>query len=84
LSARARSAGLERLFPGDGEMARRMREFAWRDSPLGDPAGWPQSLKTAVRILLTSRFEMWMAWGPELPFLYNDAYRRKTIGKKHP
>ena len=61
-----------------------MREFSWERSRLGDPGAWPQTLKTAVHILLTSRFEMWMAWGPELPFLYNDAYRRKTIGNKHP
>ncbi len=27
---------------------------------------------------------MWMAWGPELTFLYNDAYRQMTLGKKHP
>jgi hypothetical protein len=37
-----------------------------------------------VRILLTSRFAMWMGWGPELTFLYNDAYGRMTLGKKHP
>jgi PAS domain S-box-containing protein len=77
-------AELDSIFPGDGEMSRRMRAHPWHESPLGRPAAWPQSLKTAVRILLTSRFEMWMAWGPELPFLYNDAYRRKTIGTKHP
>ena len=41
-------------------------------------------LKTTVRILLTSRFPMWMAWGPELTVLYNDAYARTTLGKKHP
>src|SRR5690348_14353948 len=45
---------------------------------------WPQSLQTAVRILVTSRFSMWMAWGPELTFLCNDAYRRDTLGKKYP
>ena len=45
---------------------------------------WPQSLKTVVRILLTSRFAMWMGWGPDLTFLYNDAYAKMTLGKKHP
>src|SRR5689334_21775389 len=45
---------------------------------------WPQSLQTAVRILLTSRFSMWMAWGPDLTFLCNDAYRRDTLGAKYP
>jgi signal transduction histidine kinase len=71
-------------FHGGGEMGRLMASFDWSRTPLGPVERWPQSLKTAVRILLTSRFEMWMAWGPGLPFLYNDAYLRKTIGKKHP
>jgi signal transduction histidine kinase/CheY-like chemotaxis protein len=56
----------------------------WMATPLGPRAEWPQSLETAVRILLTSRFAMWMAWGPELTMLYNDAYARMTLGKKHP
>ena len=32
----------------------------------------------------TSRYAMWMGWGPELTFLYNDAYARMTLGAKHP
>jgi signal transduction histidine kinase len=35
-------------------------------------------------MMLSSRFAMWMGWGPELTFLYNDAYARMTLGKKHP
>jgi His Kinase A (phospho-acceptor) domain len=27
---------------------------------------------------------MWMLWGPELTMLYNDAYARTTLGRKHP
>ena len=27
---------------------------------------------------------MWMAWGPELTFFCNDAYRRDTLGRKYP
>ena len=56
----------------------------WENTPLGPVKDWSQSLKTAVQILLSSRFSMWMAWGPELVFLYNDAYRRVTLGEKHP
>jgi hypothetical protein len=58
--------------------------FDWSSTPLGPAAAWPDSLKAVVRILLTSGFPMWMAWGPELTFLYNDAYARTTLGKKHP
>ncbi len=64
-------------------MGRLSREYAWDRTPLGPRSGWPQSLKTAVRILLTSRFAMWMGWGRDLTFLYNDAYA-PTLGVKHP
>ncbi len=56
----------------------------WAGSPLGLPEQWPASLQTTVTTLLTSRFSMWMAWGPELTFFCNDAYRRATLGVKYP
>jgi PAS fold len=70
------------LFAGDGEMKGLMRAKAWAETPLGSPDVWPQSLKTVVQILLTSRFAMWMGWGQDLTFFYNDAYR-PTLGIKH-
>ena len=69
---------------GGGELGELVRQFDWSTTPLGKIEEWPQSLKTVVRVLLTSRFAMWMGWGPELTFFYNDAYRRMTLGKKHP
>ena len=69
---------------GAGEMARLMRTFDWTKTALGPPDGWPQSLKTAVRIMLDSRYAMWLGWGPNLTFLYNDAYAKMTLGPKHP
>jgi signal transduction histidine kinase len=65
------------------EMARRIAAFDWPVTPLGARDQWPQSLRTAVNILLSSRYQMWMAWGETLTFLYNDAYR-PTLGIKHP
>ena len=59
-------------------MGARMRAFDWSETPLGAPETWPHSLKTAVHIMLTSRFAMWMLWGPELTFLCNDAYLPMT------
>src|SRR5689334_21399026 len=73
-----------RLFDGESEMAQLMRAARWEESSLGDPESWPESLRTAVRIVLTSRFAMWMGWGPKLTFLYNDAYAAMTLGVKHP
>ena len=66
-----------------GEMGGRMRAYDWSGSSLGPPQGWPQALKTATGILLTSKFPMFLAWGPELRFLYNDAYV-DILGGKHP
>jgi PAS domain S-box-containing protein len=65
-------------------MSALVQNFDWATTPLGPIAQWSDSLKTTVRILLTSRFPMWMAWGPELIVLYNDSYARTTLGKKHP
>jgi PAS domain S-box-containing protein len=67
-----------------GELGELVRQFDWSTTPLGNIEDWPQSLKTVVRVLLTSRFAMWMGWGPELTFFYNDAYARMSLGKKHP
>lgn len=65
-------------------MGHLIREFDWGKTPLGPIGEWPQSLKTVVRIMLDSRYAMWMGWGKELTFFYNDAYARDTLGKKHP
>ena len=59
---------------GGGEMGRLIREFDWSCHPLGKPDQWPRSLKTAVSLILNSQHPMWMGWGPEMSFLYNDAY----------
>ncbi len=71
------------IFIGESEMASLMRRKDWAKTSLGPVEGWPEALKVAVRILLTSRFDMWLGWGPDVAFLYNDAYR-PTLGSKHP
>jgi PAS domain S-box-containing protein len=68
----------------DSEVGRDLGAVDWAATPLGPPAHWPQSLRSVVRIMLGSRFSMWLAWGPDLTFFCNDAYRRDTLGKKYP
>jgi signal transduction histidine kinase/DNA-binding response OmpR family regulator len=68
---------------GGGEMGALLRAHCWADSPLGTPENWPRSLKTAIRIMLTSRQPIWVGWGPDLLFFYNDPYK-SIIGGKHP
>ncbi|MBE9228597.1 diguanylate cyclase, partial [Phormidium sp. LEGE 05292] len=84
-------AVLDQLFAGGGEMGALMRtRFActegnadWSQTSLGLPEHWSQSLKTALRIVLTSRQPMFIWWGEDLINLYNDAYS-SFLQNKHP
>jgi PAS domain S-box-containing protein len=69
---------------GGGEMGELMRAKDWGTTPLGPIASWPQSLRTAVSIMLDSAFGMVVAWGPDFLFLYNDRYRPVLGATKHP
>ena len=73
----------EDCLAGGGEMGERMRAFDWASHPLGPVTSWPQSLRTAVSMMLASRFAMVVAWGPEFRFFYNDRYV-PVLGDKHP
>src|SRR5689334_4101093 len=68
---------------GGGEMGERIRAKDWSTTPLGPVEWWPQSLKTIVRIMLTSRQPIWIGWGKDLIKLYNDPYKA-IVGGKHP
>ncbi len=67
-----------------GPVGRDLAEVDWDATALGDPSGWSRALTTTVAMLLSSRFSMWIAWGPELTFFCNDTYRRDTLGAKYP
>ena len=71
------------ILVGGGEMGARLRADPGADGPLGPVDRWPQSLRTACDVMLNSRHPMFLAWGPELCFLYNDAYA-PILGAKHP
>ncbi|MFC7536104.1 PAS domain S-box protein [Sphingomonas sp. GCM10030256] len=60
-----------------------MRAHDWSNSPLGPPESWPKSLQSVVSLMLNSGFPMFVAWGSELGFLYNDSYS-EILGDKHP
>ena len=64
-------------------MGAMMRAHDWSASPLGSPRQWPQALRTVVGLMLNSKFPMFVAWGGELGFLYNDSYI-SILGDKHP
>ena len=65
-------------------MGNRIRTFDWPKSALGPIEAWPQSLKTSISLMLTSQHPIWIGWGPEAAFLYNDAYIQVLSSAKHP
>lgn len=69
---------------GGGEMGALMRAKDWSTTPLGDPATWPQTLKTMVSVMLHNPFGMYIAWGKDYIQIYNDAYRPILGTTKHP
>jgi signal transduction histidine kinase/DNA-binding response OmpR family regulator len=60
-----------------------LRSTDWAATPLGPVEGWPDLLRSAIKIVLPSRVPMWLFWGPQLVQLYNDA-ATQLIGSRHP
>ena len=64
-------------------MGARMRDMDWSATALGPVATWPQSLRSTLSMLLPSKAQIILFWGPEFLVFYNDAYR-PVFGAKHP
>ncbi|GEJ57937.1 ATP-binding response regulator [Anaeromyxobacter diazotrophicus] len=64
-------------------MGRRILEKDWSRTSLGPLASWPEPLRTAVGMCLSTRFPMYVYWGPERFQLYNDA-GIPIMGARHP
>lgn len=67
----------------DTDLARLMTSCDWTVSPLGRPDIWSPPLQTVVSLILHSNAPRFIAWGPQLCMLYNDAYLN-ILGVKHP
>jgi signal transduction histidine kinase len=64
-------------------MGARMRALDWSTTALGSIDAWPQSLRSTLSMLLPSKAQIILFWGPEFIVFYNDAYR-PVFGAKHP
>jgi signal transduction histidine kinase/AmiR/NasT family two-component response regulator len=67
-----------------GELGARFWTHDWEHTPLGSISAWPHSLKTVINLMLNSPQPMWIGWGEQMTFLYNDAYIDVLSMTKHP
>ena len=73
-----------RALAGGGELGRLIRSHDWSATSLGPISGWPQSLMTSLSVVLNAQMPMWLGWGPDIIFFYNDAYIDVLSQAKHP
>jgi PAS domain S-box-containing protein len=69
---------------GGGQTGALMRTIDWSQTPLGPVRDWPQSLRTALSISMSSRFPITLYWGSEFLMLYNDDLLPMVGANKHP
>ena len=69
---------------GGGSMGALVRTNDWSRTPLGPIGNWPQSLRTAVGMMLSTRHPVFIFWGSQHVCLYNDAYAVSLGPEKHP
>lgn len=71
------------LFKGSDPHRQAFGAADWSRTSIGQPDSWPAELRNTVALMLDSRFPMFVAWGADLTFLYNDAYVY-LLENKHP
>lgn len=80
----ATSPSLPDWLKDSGALGQIIAHHDWSQTPLGPIGEWPQSLKTSVNLMLNSQHPMWIGWGPQGTFLYNEAYVQVLGYAKHP
>lgn len=56
-------------------MGAQIRRHDWSAHSLGPLDGWPQDLRSTLSGMLNSAESMYLVWGPDQVFFFNDAYR---------
>ncbi|HET8996950.1 MAG TPA: PAS domain-containing protein, partial [Acetobacteraceae bacterium] len=76
-------AGLRTLLATGSRTAALIAAHDWAATALGPIETWPQSLRTALGLILHSPVPIVMLWGEDGIMLYNDAYAA-FAGARHP
>lgn len=68
-----------------GAIGALIRQLDWKVTSLGAVETWPQSLRSVLEIMLTSRIPMFIVWGENQTFFYNDSFSAFLVdSQKHP
>jgi two-component sensor histidine kinase len=62
-------------------MGEAIRTFDWAQTSIGSFDRWPLALRTAVGLILNTKFPMCIVWGKSLLTIYNDAFEPILGGK---
>ncbi len=69
--------------PGGGANGALIRAPGFQAAGLGLASTWSENLRACVGLVAASSQAMFVAWGPELALLYNDAYG-EILAERHP
>ncbi len=71
------------LFASAGSMRPLYETVDWAATDIGHPTTWSPTLRSAVDLMLHTRFPLTLMWGRHFAMLYNEAYVRLIVDK-HP
>lgn len=69
------------ILSGGGRAGARIRSFPWHETPVGPMESWDSGLVSALNLILSTRFPMFLTWGPGHQLFHNDAYEPTLVGK---
>lgn len=58
-----------------GETGAAIRQFDWSQTSVGPREHWPSLLHSTLSLVLESPESLYLLWGPQKQFFFNDAYR---------
>lgn len=64
-------------------MGQRVGALDWSAVSFGSPTEWPNALKVLAPVVFSASQPMFLVWGTDRTFLYNDAFI-PIAGRKHP
>ena len=68
---------------GGGDAGAIIRALNWGSTRLGPISEWPSHLKNFVEMILPSKAQIIIFWGPDFHAFYNDAFA-PNAGGRHP